>query len=34
MTCKVTVEKSNMGWCSDGFEFRCDGLAPIAGFRL
>ncbi|AJK49449.1 putative integrase catalytic region [Burkholderia plantarii] len=26
---RVAVDKSNMRWCSDGFEFRCDDGAPV-----
>ena len=26
---KVAVDRSNVRWCSDGFEFRCDDGAPL-----
>lgn len=26
---KVAVDRSNVRWCSDGFEFRCDDSAPL-----
>ncbi|MBU9385869.1 IS3 family transposase, partial [Burkholderia gladioli] len=26
---KVAVDKSNVRWCSDGFEFRCDDGVPL-----